>query len=408
MTSSRPIQFSDSALQMQVLSAISEISAELWNGLHASDNPFIQHQFLAALERHGCVSERFGWVPKHLLFWQNEELYGAVILYEKHNNYGEFVFDHAWQQAWQSVGLPYYPKLVSAVPYTPARGPRIILAPSIRTDLQRSQAVTKQIVQALQNFAAEHDYSGAHILFSEEQSSLARQNEVICRHDVQFQWFNQNYVDFADFLAYLKPKKRKNIRQERRQVLEQGITFRVLSGDQASEQDWRDFDYFYQKTFIEKWSTPTLNFAFFAEVALTMPQHVVLVLAQRAGQTVAGALMFRSNSVLYGRHWGCVEEVKHLHFETCFYQGIDYAIAHGLTRFEPGAGGEHKISRGFIPVPMQSAHWLTVNPFVQGISAFVEEERQMLQGYMQEIWQASPYLNNVPLQARGREFDPFD
>lgn len=398
MSHTASLSNAESNLKIQVLSAISEISAELWNGLHGSDNPFVQHQFLAALERHGCVSERFGWLPKHLLFRQNDELVAAVVLYEKHNNYGEFVFDHAWHQAWDSVGLPYYPKLVSAAPYTPARGPRILLAESIQADIAVSKQVTAQIAMALQQFAAEQDYSGVHLLFSDEQQQLAQQEEVICRHDVQFQWFNQGYAEFADFLAALKPKKRKNISQERRKVAEQGIAFRVLSGDEATEQDWRDFDYFYQKTFIEKWSTPTLNYAFFQEIAQTMPQHIVLVLAEKAGKTIAGALMFRSDSVLYGRHWGCLQEVKHLHFETCFYQGIDYAIEHGLQRFEPGAGGEHKISRGFVPVPMQSSHWLTVNPFVQGIAGFVAEEKTMIERYMEEIWQSSPYRDNQALR----------
>lgn len=398
MSQSLSQNMADGSLQMQVLSAISEISAEQWNALHASDNPFIQHQFLAALEKHGCVSERFGWIPKHLIFRQDDQPVAAVVLYEKHNNYGEFVFDHAWQQAWESVGLPYYPKLVSAAPYTPVRGPRVLLTEVIRNDPQAAQSVLQQIVQSIQEFAAQQEYSGAHLLFSDEQMDLAQQENVICRHDVQFQWFNQGFANFDDFLATLKPKKRKNISQERRKVAEQGIEFRVLSGCEASEQDWRDFDYFYQKTFVEKWSTPTLNFEFFREVSQTMPEHIVLVMAQRDGKNIAGALMFRSNSVLYGRHWGCVEQVKHLHFEACFYQGIEYAIQQGLQRFEPGAGGEHKISRGFVPVAMQSAHCLTVNPFVQGIARYVTEERQMITGYMEDIWQSSPYRDNESLR----------
>ena len=398
MTESTANLSADSALQMQVLSAIADIPAEQWNALHASKNPFIQHQFLNALERHGCVSERYGWIPKHLLFHQGDELVAAMVLYEKHNNYGEFVFDHAWQQAWDSVGLNYYPKLVSAAPYTPASGPRILLAGSLTADPKQVQQVYAEIVENLQNFATENGYSGTHILFSDEQQQLAQQSEVILRHDVQFQWFNQNYRSFDDFLATLKPKKRKNISQERRKLAEHDITFRVMSGTEASEQDWQDFDFFYQKTFIEKWSTPTLNLAFFQEIAQTMPEHIVLVMAQRDGKNIAGALMFRSNNVLYGRHWGCAEQVKHLHFETCFYQGIEYAIQYGLQRFEPGAGGEHKISRGFIPVPMQSSHWLTVNPFVQGIADFVQQEQQMIDDYMQEIWQTSPYRENEKLQ----------
>jgi len=386
-------------MEMTVLSSIDEVDAAQWNRLHQSDNPFIQHQFLAALERHGCVSERFGWIPRHLLFHQETELVAAVILYEKHNNYGEFVFDHSWEQAWQSIGLDYYPKLVSAAPYTPARGSRILIA----KEVDDSAACLREVSEQLKTFCAEHDYSGVHLLFSDEQAELAQQEDMLVRHDVQFQWFNQNYQSFDDYLMALKAKKRKNIRQERRAVMEQGITFKVMSGEQTSEQDWQEFDFFYQKTFIEKWSTPTLNLAFFQEIAKTMPEHIVLVLAQKEGITIAGALMFRSNTVLYGRHWGCGEEVKHLHFETCFYQGIEYAIEHGLSRFEPGAGGEHKISRGFIPVLMQSSHWLSLNPFVEGMERFLAEEHKMITQYAHSVWQQSPYQDNQPFQQKASQ-----
>lgn len=382
-------------LQMKVFDSIEQISSSEWDALHKGDFPFIEHAFLAALERHGCVSSRFGWIPRHLGFYdESQRLVAAMPLYEKHNNYGEFVFDHAWQEAWQSIGLPYYPKFVSAIPYTPARGPRVLLADSIAN----RPVILQQILEHLKQFAHLAGVSGVHILFDEAQTALAEDREILVRNDVQFQWFNQNYQTFEDFLASLKPKKRKNIRQERRAIVEMGITFEVLNGEQASEQDWLEFDYFYQKTFIEKWSTPTLNVCFFKEVAAKMPKKVVLVLAKKGAMTIAGALMFRSEKVLYGRHWGCGEQIKHLHFETCFYQGIEYAIQQGIQRFEPGAGGEHKISRGFVPVPMQSSHWLTVNPFVQPIERFIEQEALMIQAYQKEVWESVPYQQTEPLK----------
>ena len=374
-------------MDYKILDSILEIDANQWNNLHQTQNPFVQHAFLAALENHGCVSERFGWLPKHFVAFEEGEPIAAMPLYEKHNNYGEFVFDHAWHQAWQSVGLNYYPKLVSATPYTPAVGPRLL----IRPDISDRPVKIRHILEALKDFTDEQNYSGFHLLFSEEQAELAKDTEVLCRHDVQFQWFNQGFETFDDFLATLKSKKRKNIRQERRAITEQDLQFEVLNGHTATEDDWHDFNVFYHKTFLDKFSTPTLNFDFFLEIAKTLPESLVLVMAKRNEKSIAGALMFRSDKVLYGRHWGAIEQLKHLHFETCFYQGIDYAIANGLERFEPGAGGEHKIARGFVPVKMQSSHWLAVNPFEQGIQGFLAEEKRMIDDYCQEVWKSIPY-----------------
>jgi len=380
-------------MDFKVLDSILEIDESVWNNLHHSKNPFVQHAFLAALEKHGCVSERFGWFPKHFVAFEAGQPVAAMPLYEKHNNYGEFVFDHAWYQAWQSVGLNYYPKLVSAAPYTPAVGPRLF----VRSDFSDRPVTIQPILEALKDFTDEQGYSGFHILFDDAQSDYVNDREILCRHDVQFQWFNQGYEGFEDFLAALKPKKRKNIRQERRAIAEQDLTFDVLNGHSATEDDWHDFNVFYHKTFLDKFSTPTLNLDFFLEIAKTMPESLVLVMVRRKTQAIAGALMFRSDKVLYGRHWGAIEQVKHLHFETCFYQGIDYAIANGLERFEPGAGGEHKVARGFVPVKMQSSHWLSVNPFEQGIQGFLAEEKRMIQSYCQEVWQSVPYQETEAL-----------
>lgn len=387
----------------QIVESINQVAAQAWDALHQSDNPFVAHAFLAALENNGCASKRYGWLPKHLLAYEDEQLIAAIPLYEKHNNYGEFVFDHAWHQAWQSVGLDYYPKLVSSIPYTPAMGPRILVHP----DRVNRSMVIESLLTELKTWTGQQGYSGFHCLFSEEPKMLSRHSETLCRHDVQFHWFNQGFTDFDDFLATLKPKKRKNIRQERKAIHKQNLQFEVMDGYQASEQDWHDFTLLYQKTFLEKYSTPTLNLGFFLEVAKNLPDSIVLVLVKRAGKTLAGALMFRSKEVLYGRHWGCAEPVKHLHFETCFYQGIEYAIAHGIKRFEPGAGGEHKIARGFVPVKMQSVHWLSVNPFVQGIDGFIAEEKKMLEAYCQEVWQTTPYQSLEGLQQQAHKLSSW-
>lgn len=383
--------------RVEILSNIADIDSLKWNTLVENDHPFIKHEFLHALEKHHCVSQKYGWIPHHIAIYNDTNtLVAAMPLYEKHNNYGEFVFDQAWEQAWNSIGLPYYPKLVSATPYTPVLGQRFLLDPSLNSTQQKQ--LFNLLFQSATDFCEQQNMSGTHILFAkpEQQAwlsemSLQEQPQLYIRHDCQFHWQNQQYQTFEDFLDELKPKKRKNIKQERKAIHNSGVTFRVLNGHQATEKDWQNFDYFYQKTFLDKWSTPTLNLSFFKEVGKTMPDNIVLVLADYNQECIAGALMFQSETHLYGRHWGAAQDLKHLHFETCFYQGIDYAIKNNLQIFEPGAGGEHKIARGFSPVKMQSAHWLTVNPFEQGIQKFIEEEQQIIEQYRQDCISHSPY-----------------
>lgn len=383
--------------RVEILSNIADIDFQQWNALVENDHPFIKHEFLHALEKHHCVSQKYGWIPHHIAIYNDTNtLIAAMPLYEKHNNYGEFVFDQAWEQAWNSIGLPYYPKLVSATPYTPVLGQRFLLDSSLDTPQQKQ--LFNLLFQSATDFCEQQNMSGTHILFAKPEqqdwlSEISRQEQpqLYIRHDCQFHWQNQQYQTFEDFLDELKPKKRKNIKQERKAIHNSGVTFRVLNGHQATEKDWQNFDYFYQKTFLDKWSTPTLNLSFFKEVGKTMPDNIVLVLADYNQECIAGALMFQSETHLYGRHWGAAQDLKHLHFETCFYQGIDYAIKNNLQIFEPGAGGEHKIARGFSPVKMQSAHWLTVNPFEQGIQKFIEEEQQIIEQYRQDCISHSPY-----------------
>ncbi len=310
-------------------------------------------------------------------------LVGAMPLYEKHNSYGEFVFDHAWSDAYHRLGRHYYPKLVSSIPYTPVVGPRL---------LGQSSTVKRLLLQTAQRLAQTEAFSGLHLLFGDGETNrwLAQQG-LVQRHDCHFHWHNRGYRSFDDFLQALKPKKRKNIRQERRRVVEAGVTIRQLDGNRATHQDWIDFDRFYQRTFLGKGGMPTLNLGFFQQVAQALPEQVLLFLADREGRCIAGSLMFRSDSALYGRHWGCDEEIDCLHFEACYYRGIEYAIEQGLQLFEPGAQGEHKIARGFIPVETRSAHWLCDDFLLQPICRFCAEERSDVEAYCAEKQHHQPY-----------------
>jgi len=364
---------------------LDDIPANEWNALVRDNHPFMRHEFLAAMEHHGCVGETFGWLPCHVAVRESGELVAAMPLYRKTNSYGEFVFDHAWADAWRRAGLDYYPKLVSAVPYTPATGQRLLCREG--EDARWWPA----LIETGRRLARETGASGFHCLFAEPAEQDFMEGQMLARHDCQFHWRNRDYVDFEDFLARLRAKKRKNIRQERRRVRQAGIRFRVLDGDTASERDWADFAHFYDRLFDEKWGMATFNQGFFMAVARALPDQVVLVMADRDERCIAGALMYRSDHVLYGRHWGCIEQVEHLHFETCYYQGIEYCIRHGLKRFEPGAQGEHKIARGFLPTMTRSAHWLCDNPFQRSIEAFVEHERAAIDGYIEDASRLSPY-----------------
>lgn len=383
-------------MELRLVQRITDIDRQAWNALVADNNPFLRHEFLQALEDHDCVSAQFGWYPQHVALYDQGRLIAAIPLYAKTNSYGEFVFDQAWSQAWQSVGLAYFPKWVSSIPYAPVTGQRFLIAPD-----QQADQIRALLVKHLQPLAEEQGVSGWHILFAEanDQAWLSAQSDWLIRHDCHFHWFNRDYQTFDDFLAQLKPKKRKNIKQERRKVEEAGVTLRRLNGHTASEQDWQDFAYFYNKTFSEKHSLATLNQGFFQAVAQALPEQVLLVMADRDGETIAGSLMFVSNSVLFGRHWGCVDEVNSLHFEACYYQGIEFAIEKGLKRFEPGAGGEHKIARGFEPIISQSAHWLTPNPFEEALTGFLLEEQRMIEDYYADCQSHTPFqqLNTVTL-----------
>ena len=386
-------------MQISIHSEIKQIPRKDWNTLVTDNNPFMRHEFLSALENNGCVSDDFGWRPCHIAITDAEtnNLLAAMPMYSKLNSYGEFVFDHAWADAYQRNQIPYFPKLVSSIPYTPASGQRLLYARDIsKHDSKYSRdELYSLLIKTVQQFATQQNYSSFHCLFAnkDEQDWLEDNSDahgLLSRNDCQFHWHNENYNNFDDFLAKLNKKKRKNIRQERRRVEQQNIKIRVLNGHTATEQDWKNFSQFYDQTFAEKYGTATLNEGFFKEVAQQLPDQTLLVLADNAeGECIAGSLMYASDTILYGRHWGCIEQVDKLHFEACYYQGIEYCIEHGLLRFEPGAQGEHKIARGFIPTLTRSTHWLNNSPFQTSIDNFVVHEKQAINDYMKSL--KSPY-----------------
>ena len=373
-------------MKVRIHTSISEITADAWNALVRDNNPFVRHEFLHAMEQHGCVGEKFGWLPRHIAVYEDDLLIAAMPLYEKHNSYGEFVFDNAWADAYESAGRDYFPKLVSAIPYTPATGQRLLSVTGCEKE------VWPLLLQTVLQLAESTGASSFHALFPDSREhQFLQQQGLLSRHDCQFHWRNDDYRDFDDFLNRLVSRKRNNIRQERRKVSQADINLRVLDGHTTTPLDWQNFTRFYEQTFSGKWGIATFNLGFFQELAQTLPDQIVLVLADAGSTSIAGALMYRSDTMLYGRHWGCIEQVDSLHFEACYYQGIEYCIRHGLQRFEPGAQGEHKIARGFLPTLTRSSHWISDNDFRLPISNFVAHERQAVAEYMMQLEAASPY-----------------
>jgi predicted N-acyltransferase len=376
-------------MRTHTIHQIDEVHASSWNGLEGGlRNPFLRHEFLSGLERHHCVGEKWGWHPRHLLLEDDEgKLLGALPLYLKDNSYGEFVFDWSWADAYQRAGLRYYPKLVGAIPYSPVSGPRLLVA----AGLDRAR-VKGQLAQAALAYARQEGVSSLHILFTnEEETALLESQQMMRRSGTQFHWFNRGYRSFDDYLTSFTSSKRKKLKRERRRVFEQGIEIEVLDGHQASAEQWHAFSRFYLATFEKHWGYATLNEGFFRHLGQTLPDSIVLVMAKHRGEYVAAALSLRSDDTLYGRHWGCREAFNSLHFELCYYQGIEYCIANGLRRFEPGAQGEHKVGRGFEPMPTWSAHWLANPQFSAVVQEYLAHEQGAMQTYMDELRGHLPY-----------------
>ncbi len=376
-------------MDFTILGSLDEISAGEWNALLRDDYPFARHEFLLALEHHHAVGDEFGWYPRYLIARDRSgSLLGAVPMYLKDNSYGELVFDWAWADAYHRSGAPYYPKLVVAIPYTPASGPRLLIK-----DGESRAEIATALIDAATHQAGQLGVSSLHWLFTDEFATqrLQQHPAYLLRLGCQFHWENRGYRDFADYLDSFTSSKRKKIRQERRRVRQQQIELEILHGDEINEQQWDVVHRFYTSTFERKGGFATLSKGFFMEIATTLPQQVVLVLAKHRGEYVAGALNLRSHDTLYGRHWGCSREFHSLHFETCYYQGLEYCIRHGLKRFDPGAQGEHKISRGFLPTKTWSAHWIADGRFKQAIGQFLQHETASMEHYMRELDEHSPF-----------------
>jgi len=364
-----------------------------WNRLVDADTPFLRHEFLAAMERHDCVGEALGWVPRHLAVRDDTaRLVAAAPAYLKYNSYGELVFDWSWADAYRRAGLRYYPKLVIASPYTPATGPRLLSLPG-------AERRTRQLalIEGAQSFSERLELSSLHWLFTTPaETELLAAHEQMPRLGCQFHWHNRGHQSFAELLATFSAEKRKKIKRERRRVNEAGIHFGLRLGHEASEAEWAVFHRLYRLTFDRRGGIPTLSLPFFHEIATTMGEHLLLIFAYQGKRIVAAAFCLIGERTLFGRHWGCFEQYHSLHFETCYYQGLDFCIASGLERFEPGAQGEHKVSRGFLPTATWSAHWIADERFRRGIAQYLDAETHGMRDYLAEMQAHSPYRRETP------------
>ena len=377
------------ALAIELKQSLTDIDESAWNQLGEADYPFTRHEFLLALELNHCLIE-FGWQPVYFLIHENNEIVAAIACYIKTNSYGELVFDHTWAQAYERSGRNYYPKLVSAIPYTPATGPRFLIHREI-TDQQQQKNLTDQLIKVIQQFCISHQLSGWHCLFERESTYKELANEqLLLRYDCQYHWTNQGYHSFDDFLSYLSSRKRKNIKKERASVSAENLTIKQLYGDQLTASQWSRVHQLYAGIFHRKHGTATLTESFFQSIGQKLKKRVMVVTVIKNEEIIAASLFFISDTTLFGRLWGCDEYYNHLHFECCYYQGIDYCIKNGLQTFDPGAQGEHKISRGFLPTKTCSAHWFPDDNFQQMIKQYLTQEEPYINDFCLEQSQKSP------------------
>ncbi len=368
--------------------SISEIDSQAWNALVGTYCPFLRYEFLHAAEQSGSVSRDTGWRPRHLTIIDQSGLRAAMPLYEKNHSWGEFVFDWAWAQAYARAGLDYYPKLVAAVPFTPAAGRRLILA------RDADEAAGHMLLDAATDLARDTGCSSLHVLFPDAADlPLLRQFGMKLRKDCQFHWHNRQYPDFDAFLATFSSAKRKKVRQDRRKVSDAGIRFRRLRGYELDRTAWSEIYPLISRTFMRRGSLPYFESNFFVEISATMPDSLVAILAERHNEVIAAAVFLESATTLYGRYWGSKGHYDALHFETCYYQGIEHCIETGKKRFEPGTQGEHKISRGFVPTATWSAHWLDHPEFFSAIGRYLENEIRHVDRYIDAVDGHSPYRN---------------
>ena len=373
-------------------SSIADISAELWDELFASENPFVQHAFLLALEESACVNAQTGWQAQHMMLMDGDQPLAVMPLYAKNNSYGEFVFDWGWAEAYQRYGLNYYPKLVTAIPFSPVAGPRVGVSP----DAAPAQ-VFDALLNALHQLAESHGYSSWHLLFPGQRLQAALldmkdEGAFLHREAVQFHWYNRDYHDFDGFLASLRSSRRKNLKRERRKVAEQGITLQRKIGTEISDEEWLGFFNCYMSTYRKRSGHDGyLNRDFFNRLRETMASQLMLVVARHDDEIVACSLFLFDGRRLYGRYWGALQEFSCLHFETCFYQGIEFCIERGLQEFDPGTQGEHKLMRGFEPIKSASYHWIADSRFRVAIKDFLGHEKRGTEQYKQQAETLLPY-----------------
>jgi len=372
--------------ETRFLDSLGGIPAADWDAVVPDGNPFVSHAFLHGMEAKGCLREDYGWRPYHLGLFEGGRLIGAAPTYLKGNSHGEFVFDWSWAAAWERAGGDYYPKLLVASPYSPVPGPRLLVRDGIEAEVTRNR-----LTAALVDEADRLGLSSVHANFLSDADLDAFDDRWLARSDYQFHWHNRGYADFDAFLAALTAKKRKNIRHERAHAHAAGLTLEMRGGDTLSDAEWRQIHALYELTFDMKGNHAALTARFFQYLGRTMGPGVQVALARDGGDIVAMALFLRSGDALYGRYWGASVEVSGLHFELCYYRGIDYAIREGLTRFEPGAQGEHKLARGFLPTLTHSRHYIAHEGFRRAVADALRQEAAHREAYRQELMAHSPY-----------------
>jgi len=373
-------------LTANVIDRVDAVSDAAWDACAGSDNPFLRHAFLKALEDSGSVGRKTGWLPQHLILAdESGAVQAATPMYVKGHSQGEYIFDHGWADAFERAGGQYYPKLQVAVPFTPVPGPRLLTR-------NGDKDVREALIGALRSVAEQSQLSSLHVTFcTEDEAAALGEAGFLRRIGVQYHFDNPGYGSFDDFLGALSSRKRKSIRKEREQVKEYGLTIRALTGAEITQRHWDAFFAFYMDTGGRKWGTPYLTRRFFDLIGSAMPENVVLMFAEKDGEPVAGALNLKGSDCLYGRNWGCLDEYKFLHFELCYYQAIDYAIEHKLARVEAGAQGEHKIQRGYLPVATHSAHWIAERSFRAAVADFLERERRVINQEIAGLAEFSPF-----------------
>ena len=378
----------DSNLHQQVFHSLREVAPESWNRLIGDAFPFAEYDYLLALEEGHCVGIEPGWEPRYLTLWEGKQLQAACYLYRKTNSNGEYIFDWDWANAYQRYGQRYFPKLTSAVPFTPATGPKLLVA----ADSSNPRELQQQLLASALELVQQEGCSSLHFLFiPAEEREIYEAAGLLLRHSFQFHWQNQGYGSFEDFLSRLRSKRRKEILRERRQVQEQGLEVILLRGEEIEPKLCRVMYDFYLTTIDRKWAMPYLSYEFFQYIFTHFRDQLVLALARKQGRWVAGTINYHKGPNLFGRYWGCRQDFRSLHFELCYYRLIEYAIEQGVQRFEAGAQGAHKIQRGFLPNLTYSAHWIAHPAFHRAIGEFIGEEKRSIQGNIEDNPELSPY-----------------